>query len=255
MDQMRLLVERTVSQLDFGNFVPSYNVTDQRINAGNPNLEPEKTWIYELGYEHRLADDAGVLEARGFYHSITDYIEKVPFIDPDGEFDSQQGNIPEAEIYGLEANASVRLVWFNLRDATLTGRYLRQWSSVSDPFTFEDRVLNDDRGYSWSLGFRHDIRPWSMSYGFDYEGRGEQFISDLTVREYYSIDPRWTAFAERRLFGTTTLRLEVINLFGATEFRRRIQYVTNVMDGTVRRFEEWDETRDIRFALRFRGRF
>jgi outer membrane receptor protein involved in Fe transport len=253
--QLRVLIERTVSQLDFGNFVPSYNVTDQRINEGNPDLAPEKTWIYEIGYEHRLADDAGVLEFRGFYHSITDYIEKVPFIDLGGELDSQQGNIPEAEIHGFEGTASVRLVWLNLRDATLSGRYLRQWSSVSDPFIGGERRLNDDRGYSWSLGFRHDVRPWAMSYGFDFEGRGEQFISDLTVQEFYSIDPRWTAFAEGRLFGTTTLRLEVINLFGATEHRRRTQFVTNVMDGTIRRLEALEERRDIRFALRLRGRF
>jgi outer membrane receptor protein involved in Fe transport len=255
--QLRLLVERTVSQLNFNNFVPSYNVTDQRINAGNPNLAPEKTWIYELGVEHRLADDAGVLEARGFYHSITDYIEKIPFINSGGVLDSQEGNIPEAELYGVEGNASVRLGWIGLRDATVSGRYLRQWSNVIDPFTGEERRISEDRGgYAWDLGFRHDVRAWGVSYGFDYQGRGgEQFISDLTVREFYKIHPRWTAFAERRLFGNTVLRFETVNIFGAHEDRRRTLFVTNVMDGTVRRLEHFEETRDIRFSLRLRGRF
>lgn len=255
-DQLRVLVERTISQLDFANFVPSFNVTDQRINAGNPGLAPEKTWLYESAYEHRLADDAGVLELRGFYHSITDYIEKIPYID-NGVLVSAQGNIPEAEIYGLEGKASVRLVWIGLRDATLSGRLLKQWSNVDDPFTGENRRLIDDRGgYSWDLGFRHDVRPWNMAYGLDLQARGgEQFVSDLTVREYYTIHPRWTGFIERRLFGTTTLRFEGTNIFGATEYKRRVLYVTNVMDGSVRRTETFDETRDVRFAVRLRGRF
>jgi outer membrane receptor protein involved in Fe transport len=256
-DQLRFLVERTVSQLNFNNFVPSYNVTDQRINAGNPNLEPEKTWIFELGYEHRLADDAGVLQARGFYHAISDYIEKIPLIDQNGILVSAEGNIPEAELYGVEGQASVRLGWIGLPDATVSARYLRQWSEVADPFTGELRRLLDDRGgYSYDLGFRHDVRPWGLSYGLDLQARGgEQFVSDLTVREYYTIHPRWTGFAERRLFGTTTLRIEAVNLFGAPEDKRRVLYVTNVMDGTIRRTEEFHETRELRIAVRLRGRF
>jgi outer membrane receptor for ferrienterochelin and colicins len=255
-DQLRLLVERTISQLDFGNFVPNYNVVDQRINAGNPNLEPEKTWIYELGYEHQLAGDMGVLEGRAFYHAITDYIDKIPYFDQ-GILVSAQGNIPEATVYGFEAKASVRLGWIDLRDATLSGRYLHEWSDVADPFTGESRRVLDDRGgYSYDLGFRHDVRPWGMSYGVDYQVRGgEQFISDLTVREFYTIHPRWTAFVERRIFGNMTLRFEGTNIFGAHEFRRRILYVTDVMNGAVRRTEQWRETRDVRFAIRLRGRF
>jgi outer membrane receptor protein involved in Fe transport len=230
---------------------------DQRINAGNPNLAPEKTWVFEAGYEHRLVNDDGVLEGRAFYHAITDYIEKIPYIDQGGLLVSAQGNIPEASLYGVEGKASLRLTWINLRDATVSLQYLRQWSDVKDPFTGESRRIIDDRGgYAFDVGFRHDVRPWGLSYGFDYQGRGgEQFISDLTVREYYTIHPRWTAFAERRLFGNTTLRLEGTNIFGAYEFKHRTLYVTNVMDGAVRRFEKWRETRDVRFAVRLRGRF
>ena len=256
-NQLRLLVERTVSQLNFGNFVPSYDVIDQKINAGNPGLDPEKTWIYEAGYEHRLPDDGGVLDARLFYHAITDHIDKIPFINQNRDLVSAEGNIPSAELYGIEGKASVRLGWVGLRDAVLSLRYLRQWSDVSDPFTGESRRLLDDRGgYSYDFSFRHDVTPWNLSYGFTYESKGgEQFVSDLTVREFYTVHPRWTGFVERRLFGTTTLRVEAVNLFGATEFKRRIRYVTDVIDGTIRRTEQWHETRDLRIAVRLRGQF
>ena len=46
--QLRFLVERQISQLDFDNFVPSYNVLDDRIDAGNPGLLPEQIWRLEL---------------------------------------------------------------------------------------------------------------------------------------------------------------------------------------------------------------
>jgi hypothetical protein len=136
-------------------------------------------------------------------------------------------------------------------------RYLQQWSDISDPFTGEKRRLLDDRGgYSYDVSFRHDITPWAMSYGLTLQSLGgEQFISDLIVRQYYTVDPRWTGFVERRIFGNTTLRIEAQNLFGATEFSRRVLYSTNVMDGDIRRTEQWHETRDLRVAVRLRGLF
>ncbi len=254
-DQLRFLAERTVSQLNFDNFVPSYDVVDQKIDSGNPGLEPEKTWVFEAGYERRLSGDGGVLDARIFYHAITDHIDKIPFLDQSNDLVSAEGNIPSATLYGMEGKASVRLGVVGLPDALLSLRYLRQWSDVSDPFTHEQRRLLDDRGgYSYDIGFRHDVRAWDMSYGFAYESKGgEQFVSDLTVREFYTVRPRWTAFVERSLFANTILRFEVVNLFGAEEFKRRVLYVTDVMDGTIRRTEQWHETRDVRFAIRLRG--
>jgi outer membrane receptor protein involved in Fe transport len=256
-NQLRLLVERTVSQLDFRNFVPSYEVVDQRIDPGNPGLAPEKTWIYEAGFEHRLANDGGVLDLRTFYHQISDHIDKIPFVDQNNNLVSAEGNIADANLYGIEGRASVRLGLISLPDATLSLRYLRQWSDIVDPFTGNTRRLLDDReGYSYDASFRHDITPWNMSYGFAYQSKGgEQFISDLTVQQFYTIDPRWTGFIERRIFNIATLRVEAQNLFGATEFRRRVLYTTNVFDGNVRRTEQWDETRDLRIAVRLRGLF
>jgi outer membrane receptor protein involved in Fe transport len=255
--QLRLLVERTVSQLDFSNFVPSYEVVDQRIEPGNPGLAPEKIWIYEAGFEHRLANDGGVLDFRAFYHQITDHIDKIPFIDQNNNLVSAQGNIADANLYGIEGRASVRLGFIGVPDATLSLRYLRQWSDLIDPFTGDTRRLLDDLGgYSYDASIRHDITPWNMSYGLTLQSKGgEQFISDLTVQQFYTVDPRWTGFIEKRVFGNATLRVEAQNLFGATEIRRRILYATNVLEGTVRRTEQWDETRDLRVAVRLRGLF
>ncbi|MBM3515295.1 MAG: hypothetical protein FJX59_16505, partial [Alphaproteobacteria bacterium] len=56
-NQLRLKANRTVSQLDFADFLPGFNDEPTRVEvlrAGNPNLVPEKRWTYEGVYEYRL---------------------------------------------------------------------------------------------------------------------------------------------------------------------------------------------------------
>lgn len=255
-EQYRILIERTVSQLDFANFVPRYNVVDDRIEIGNPGLEPEKTWKYEIGYERRLPQDGGLLEARAFYSDIGDAIDKVPLRDSVGALVSAAGNIDKARLYGIEAKASLRLGFVGLRDAVLSLRALRQWSEVTDPFTGRTRNLGSDRGYNFDIGFRHDITRIGTAYGFNYKNNGRRSInSDLLVTEYFKLEPTLEVFAERRIFGSVTLRLEAQNLTGSIERRDRTLYSVNAIDGAVRRYDSYREERDLRANIHLHGRF
>lgn len=252
-NELRLLVERTASQLQFGNFLPSYNVVDDRIEAGNPTLKPETAWIYEARLEHRLEKDGGVMEARVFHHAVRDTIDKAPLIQG-GALVGAQANIGSAKLSGAEAKASVRLAPLGAPDALLTIRYLRQWSEVKDPFTGFRRPLRSDGGYALDVGFRHDWNRAGLSYGFNYVDVGEAtVVSDLRVREYHSIDPTLEAFVERKLSHGMTLRLDLQNLTGSRERKRRIIYLRDQRDGRVRREEVWRERRDLRFGLKLRG--
>ena len=47
-DQLRFNIERTVSQLFLGNFVPNYNSEEQRLELTNPELRPEKRWVLTM---------------------------------------------------------------------------------------------------------------------------------------------------------------------------------------------------------------
>jgi hypothetical protein len=255
-EQYRLLLERTVSQLDFANFVPRYDFEDDEVDAGNPGLSPEKTWTLEAGYERRLPSDAGLLEARVFYSRITDAIDKVLLVDSHGAYYSAEGNLPKASLYGAEAKFSVRLGQLGLPNALLSGRFLRQESRVADPFTGETRRLKSDRGYGWDVSFRHDLPAWSAAYGLTYTRYGWAALSsDLFVRNYFWIGPTLDAFVEKRLNRSATLRLEIQNLNGAIERRRRQLFAESAMDGRLRRYERYQENRDMRIALRLRGRF
>jgi outer membrane receptor for ferrienterochelin and colicins len=274
-DQLRILVERTVSQLDFANFVPRYNVDDQLVESGNPALEPEKVWTAEVGYEHRLARDAGLIELRAFHDDIGDAIDRVPFCRvagrlepvaacfgsiPAGRLDSAFGNIASAREYGVEAKASLRLGFMGLDDAVLSLRGLRRWSDIDDPFTGLERRLGSDRKHEYDVQFRHDLTAWRMSYGFTYKSLGVAAIqSDLAFTNHFEIEPMLEAFVERRLTNTLTLRAELQNLTHSYENRSRYLWNLAAGDGqiqrTLRRVEFFEERRDIRGALRLRGRF
>lgn len=254
--QIRFLAERSVSQLDFTLFVPRFDFVDNEIDAGNPAIEPEKTWTYELGLEYRLPSDGGLLEGRIFYETIEDPIDKVPLPDGRGGYYSAEGNLSDATRQGAEVKASVRLTPIRLPDALLSFRYTWQDSEVADPFTGETRRLKDDFGDNYEVSFRHDVTAFGLSYGLTYKYTGSHAVfSDLMVRELFRVGPVMSGFLEKQLGGAMALRFEVQNLGGAREAKTRHLYAVSAMDGALRQIEHWDEYRDVRFALGLRGKF
>ena len=254
--RLRGLIQRNISQLDFFNFVPSFDTIDQEIDAGNPLIRPEKTWVYEAGFERRLAKDGGVVEARAFYQEITDAIDKIPLRDSRGNFYSALGNLDAAKLYGAEVKASYRLDSIGLRDAVITARYLTQKSSIYDAFTGERRQLRNDRGYNWDFAYRQDIARYRFAYGMNSSSTGGyNFTSDLAVRSFIKTGPSLELFMEKALPKNLTLRFEMQNVNRAKERSNRVVYATNVMNGAIRRTETYLEKRDNRFSIRLRGKF
>lgn len=254
--QARLLVERTVSQLDFENFTPRYDFVDEEIDAGNPGIEPEKAWEYELGYTYRLPKDGGRIEGRVFYKDITDAIDKVPIFDPIRGVYSAEGNIPDAEVHGAEIKTSLRLTPLSLRDAIVSVQYTWQDSDISDPFTGQGRRLRADNGDNYEVSYRHDITKAGLSYGATYRHPGHAMIySDLDSTARFHIGPRLSAFAEKKLWGDMALRIEAHNIESGNESRSRALYADTVFGGTVRQIQTWEEDRDTRVAIGLRGTF
>jgi outer membrane receptor protein involved in Fe transport len=152
-NQLRGSLERTVSQLDFGDFVASFDDEDDTVDAGNPDLEPEKAWEWKVTYERRLAEDAGVLEAQLYFNDIEDHIDKVAATD----VISAAGNIGDAEHYGVQLKGSWRLAPLGLDGAVIDLTYNWQDSETTDPFTGEKRNMRwkpHNRGSTLTGGAR-----------------------------------------------------------------------------------------------------
>lgn len=175
-NQLRLRIYRDVGQLNFGDFVSSVSISDDMINGGNPDLQPETSWDAEFGADLRVP--GGVALGLSLTHTrFSDVIDEVLIVPPGDDPFEALGNIGDAEQTQFNLDATLPL------DAALPGArltvegYLRQ-SEVTDPLTGETRSISRRPESSVEVSFRHDIESmdfaWSASLSKDGESRAYQ---------------------------------------------------------------------------------
>ncbi len=252
LTQLRGSLERTVSQLDFGDFVASFDNEDDQVDAGNPDLEPEKAWEYKFTVERRLPDDGGVLEAQLFYNDIEDHIDKIAATD----IISAPGNIGDATLYGVRLKGSWRLAPIGLEGAVIDATYRWQNSETTDPFTGAHRVMRYKPANIYSVTFRHDIAAWKINYTVDVEWWGEREQHDITFRDRNnSLEPNVNASIQYRL--TDNLLLWFDSKFVIDSHRRRVRerFDGNIADDVLLRTEIRQQYHRSKYIVGLRGQF
>jgi hypothetical protein len=235
-DQFRLLVERTVSQLNLNDFIASRNVDDDLINFGNPDLQPESTWAYSVGYEKRFADDAGSLVLEVVYQDISDHIDKILI----GEDDSGIGNIGSAQRLLFNVDFTTRFGFIGAPTAVLTLSYTYDDNEVTDPFTGEKRRISRSTPHYFRLNYRHDLQSSNFAYGVVAHRRTYRERQDVSLYEYSQLQTHLNyVFAEYNFTENVKMRFQAahnLNEDGRT-FKRTI-YDGNIANGVVERFED-----------------
>ena len=161
-NQWRVRVFRDVGQLDFNDFVSSLSLSDERVEGGNPDLEPQTSWDAELAADLRPGADIALTLAV-FHRWVSDTADFVPVGPPDELVDAP-GNIGGGRIYGL--HVTMRAPLTVLRGATLTFDGTRQESRVTDPLTGETRGISEFQDWQLAAGFRQDLPR--LAWGFNY---------------------------------------------------------------------------------------
>ena len=234
-DQFRLLGERTVSQLNLNDFVASRNVSDDTINFGNPNLEPESTWTYSLGYERRFADDGGSLELEVVYEDISDHIDKILI----GTDDSGIGNIGTAERLIVNVDFTTRFGFIGAPSAVLTLSYTYDDNEVADPFTGEKRRLKNSTPHYFRVNYRHDVENTNFAYGIVSHRRTYRERQDVTLYELSKLEAHLNyVFAEYNFTENVKMRFQAAHNLNrdARTFDRTI-YDGNIANDVVKRIE------------------
>ncbi|MGB5354709.1 MAG: TonB-dependent receptor, partial [Woeseia sp.] len=251
-NQLRGTLERTVSQLDFGDFVASFDNDNDQVDAGNPDLEPEKAWEYKLNYLHRLPDDKGVLEAQLFYIDIEDHIDNIRVTDTV----SAAGNIGNAERMGLTLKGSLRLASIGIDGAVLDASYTLQDTETTDPFTGNPRKMSSQNDRSYSINYRHDIPEWRFNYNIEIDWNGKNRANDINYRDLSeSANPRTHVGMQYRLTDTIVLWFDTRIVFDGHSRRIRDRYLGNVADGNLQRTEIRDQYFRREHILGLRGQF
>ncbi len=244
-------IRRDVGQLQFTDFIAALDRDDGEIDSGNPDLAPEKSWDFEVGTEHRLANSAGVINLRVFYRDVSDVSDIVPF----GTLDSAPGNLGSGTHYGAELETSLQLKQLGLIDAVISGTFLWQDSRVEDPFTGLTRRFSNQEKYKYNIDVRHDVQAWAISYGTAIAKNGPKIKSDFNTVERQSTGADVRLFLEKRFKNGIVGRLFWGNVLRPKTKRNRTIFVTSQADGEILRSEFRTQKNGGFYGFSVRGTF
>ena len=266
--QLRASAEKDVSQLSFRDFSAGVNQQDDDQNtiAGNPELEQEQTWRYNINLDYRLPNDGGVLNTRFFYYDVSGSIGKVDVTTDPLTPISANGNVGDGKVFGLYLNASIRLGFLNLPQAVVTAAFNFEDAYIYDPLIAKERtIIPFDRG-GFRLGYRQDIPSQNLSFGFNYQDGFGDVGGTGGNRVRYDIDnvvffgggklrPELKLFVEKLGYGNFTYRLEINNAEDEIICLERKRYNGYLRDGNLRETEKPCSNTGAQFVFKVRANF
>jgi len=215
-NRLDLAIERTVSQLDFGDFAASFDSDGDEVETGNPDLEPERAWQLRAGIERQLGNDSGRFGLRVFHHAVRQVTDRVP-----GPSGAQPGNVDRGRRQGFVAEAALALDGAGMPGAVLEVSWQHTESRLRDPFTGNHRAFQELPRDVAAVDFRHDLERWQLVYGFAAEYEGQRYEFDDQEEERRTAGPIVDAFLEKRLPHSLRARIELENLLNVRERRQR----------------------------------
>ena len=224
-------IKRTVAQLNFFDFVTAAELSTDRVNAGNANLEPQRSWEFRATADHPLLGDGQIKLDLG-YDQISMFQDRILICDPDHPgnanfcFDAP-GNIGT----GKRSFAAVT-VDAPLQQLGLSGTRLKlfgqlQRTRVEDPISGEKRNFSDFfPEWQWEVSLRRDHESWSYGFGVSDRDRFTFFRTDEFDTNFNS-QPYATAFVEYRPDKRTSVTFDIDNAINTHGMRDRQIYIPN----------------------------
>lgn len=254
----RARVERTVGQLNFKDFAASAEVDAGTVNAGNPDLEPERAWLFEAAVERRFSGNGAiVLTAR--HEIVQSVVDLIPIAN---RFDAP-GNIGDGTRTEVKASFTLPLDWL-LSAAVLRANYTQRWSSVTDPVTGLERRISLQRPSEWDFQF---VKPLprlngtftveaSASGGGGSGGSGafsetSYRISEIRINQD---DPVIKVIFDWNPRPGTTVRFQVENAIGKDRSRQRTLFTGPRSANVINYIERRNAHLDPFFLIRLRQR-
>lgn len=246
-DRVYASVARTVRRPGFNDINPA--LLEEEIEdddfLGNPNLNPESAWGFDLGYERRLST-TGVFGVNVFYRAVQDLIELantgLEGSEGPGAFVYQPRNTGDGDVYGIEFDLSTSLTAFGLENTGVFANYSWLDSQVTD--FLGDRRFNDQSDYVFNVGFIQNLPAVDMAFGATYREQGDAFgrVVAEEVSTRYGADLE--AFVEKSFGERVTVRLVGQNLLNASKDEVFNKF-DNQADQLARDFDEYElETED-----------
>jgi outer membrane receptor for ferrienterochelin and colicins len=242
-------LERRVGQLNFLDFLASENLQRETGNLANPDLVPPQSWDSELEITRRLGR-WGRTTARFYTRQISDIVDQIP-IGPTGE---SPGNLPHAEVYGLESRSTIEFAPLGWGGARIDARLQFQTSALEDPLNGEWRRISSDLIRMAALDFRHDVpaTDWAWGWVLNHNRRAASVRLGEISRNSEMTPFLAGLFVEHKDVAGLTVRLSINNPTGANDILRRTVW-TGRRDSSIAFIEERNRSVGPIFALRISG--
>jgi hypothetical protein len=246
-----LKLNRRVGQISFYDFLAQPKLSDDRENAGNPDLVPPQSWEAELEVARTLGA-WGKTRLRGYYHRITDIVDIVPI----GDTGEGIGNLPQARRMGVEWISTINFDPLGWRGAKLDATIGFQGTRVRDPLTGEPRPISGSRDRWAEFSLRHDIPRSDLAWGFglSHEHANRNFYLTELNRVW---EGPWfdDLFVEHKNVRGLTVRATVSNLLNARHRQERFVYHGRRNVSLLRFRQSHDQLIGPIYSLSVRGTF
>lgn len=233
---------RTLRRPDFNQISPALLTAELGDNdfLGNPDLEPERAWGLDLGWEYRLGR-SGVVGVNAFYRDISDLIELantgVEGDEGPGTFVLQPRNTGDGEVWGLEFDLSTPLTAFGMDNTGVFFNYSWLDSEIEDDFG--TRTFNDQSDFVFNVGFIQELPGVGASFGLTYREQGDAFGRIVGEEVLTRYDGDLEAFVEKRFGEAWVLRLSGSNLLNASKDEVFDKFNT-IEDQIARDYDEYE---------------
>ncbi len=149
------------------------------------------------------------------------------------------------------------LSFLNIPQVSVIANYSYLDSEVTDFFTGEKRRFNDQPEYVYNFGLVHDVDSLGVSYGFNYQKRGDSTAESGTETEVTSYGAGLELFAHYKISKNTLIRFTVDNALDSSVDESFTVYdsVQDKIDGVVKEYETQSEKAGARYMITLSGSF
>ena len=246
-----LKLRRRVGQISFYDFLAQPKLSQDRENAGNPDLVPPQSWEAEAEVGRELGK-WGKTRVRVWNYWVNDIVDVIPLAD----HTEGVGNLPHATRYGMESTSTINFDPLGWTGAKLDAQFGFEKTRVRDPLTGAWRPISGIQNKWADLNLRHDIPHTQIAWG------GEIQYQDFTKNYFltevsHSWEGPWfvSAYVEdKNVFGLT-VRAQVGNIFSARHRWTRTVYQDWRDNSPVAFYQNNDELIGPIFSFSIKGTF
>ncbi len=259
---LRARIERTVSQLNFGDFVEIVDLTEERDRGGNIDLVPEQAWETEIELQRNFtANEKVIFRLEGAI--IEDRIERVPVESSTGQIVDAVGNVDGAQFAAATIEGTVFTKRWGLDGGRIDFSGTRLSSVLDEPL--DDGTLSDEdaqrqfslvQEWAYALDFRHDIPQTTYAWGASVNNSARRTVYRIDEVSWAETpDPNVSVFFEHKDFFGLNLVVAADNLLNLEDVRERTIWDGPRFTSDLNRIESRERVDNQIFSFTLSGTF